>query len=374
MTRRFILAVAVLFPFVVAAQAVQLDMGATGTYGPINITADTTLTMPADGVFQVSTLTVAAGATLRFVPNLHNTPVVIVATGDVLINGTIDVSGAPGVLGSGGAAGPGGWAGHIPALNPDVRTSSPTGTLWTGDGLAGGYGGTGSCAYGGVSCTTVGGGGGGGGGAITIISNTLIRASQGSGTINAGGGNASSVLPTNPGSPSSCQATSVNIAPATRGSDGSVRLAAPTVDIAPLTIVASGATIERLNQTGAPPTLRSAIYVSGSPSLSSVMYSFVPNPLVARIVSVDGVALSVGSETFSYTYSPTAITTTVVTNVTGCSGSLYVNLVTEGFVSPACTADISSFQNAASATSTWTCPVGSNYSFGFLNLAVTCSR
>lgn len=102
----------IILALTLAAQTTRaFDSGSNGSYGAMNISADTTLDLPPDGIFHCTTITVAAGATLRFRPNALNTPVYLLAKGDVVINGTINVSGeAPdGILG--GRGGPGGFAG-----------------------------------------------------------------------------------------------------------------------------------------------------------------------------------------------------------------------------------------------------------------------
>jgi hypothetical protein len=87
------------------------NSGSTGADGALNVTSNTTLALPANGVFNYTTITVASNATLTFTPNALNTPVYLLAQGDVTINGTIDVSGSLGSGVIGGAGGPGGFAG-----------------------------------------------------------------------------------------------------------------------------------------------------------------------------------------------------------------------------------------------------------------------
>jgi len=106
------------------------NSGSDGTYGPMNIATNTTLGLPPDGKFNCTTITVASNATLRFNPNALNTPVYLLATGDVTINGTIDVSGSAGVGNVGGSGGPGGFAGGNAAY----------GSLPRGDGYGPGAG------------------------------------------------------------------------------------------------------------------------------------------------------------------------------------------------------------------------------------------
>jgi hypothetical protein len=196
--------------------------GSDGSYGPLNITTDTTLDLPTNGIFHCTTITVDQGATLSFRRNPLNTPVHLLATGGVLINGTIDVSGKA-TLGNfaGGVGGPGGFDG------------GPGGFLTTGQALPGGAGqgpGAGKSGSGGPgNPTSVGGGsygtidptwpnlrdgqiygspllipliggsggggvdgnkdagGGGGGGAILISSSTIIRINA-SGAVRSRGG------------------------------------------------------------------------------------------------------------------------------------------------------------------------------------------
>src|SRR5688572_6646320 len=94
------------------ASAQGFSSGSDGSYGPMNITTNTTLDLPTNGVFQCTTVTVSPGATLRFRRNPLNTPVTLLAQGNVTIDGTIDVSGSS-TIGNfaGGTGGPGGFDG-----------------------------------------------------------------------------------------------------------------------------------------------------------------------------------------------------------------------------------------------------------------------
>jgi len=72
-----------------------------------------TLQLDADGIFNFTNITIPNGATLRLTPNAANTPAVLAATGDVVIDGTIDVSaGHFSRLAYGPGGGSGGLAGH----------------------------------------------------------------------------------------------------------------------------------------------------------------------------------------------------------------------------------------------------------------------
>lgn len=119
--------------------AQDFNSGSNGSYGPLNIAADTTLDVPPDGIFHCTTINVASGKTLRFTKNSLNTPVYLLAQGNVNIAGTIDVSGTPGAKAINGEGGPGGFDGGAAG----VARSVPPGD---GHGPGGGKGGTGNSA------------------------------------------------------------------------------------------------------------------------------------------------------------------------------------------------------------------------------------
>jgi len=87
-----------------------------GSNGALN--SGGTIQLDEDGIFNYTTINIPLGATLRLTPNAANTPAVLAATGDVVIDGTIDVSAGnfnrlaygPGG-GSGGTTGVGAQAG-----------------------------------------------------------------------------------------------------------------------------------------------------------------------------------------------------------------------------------------------------------------------
>jgi len=90
-----------------ASAQTNFTSGSDGSYGPLNITTNTTLILPTNGIFNCTTITIASGVTLAFTKNPLNTPVYLLATGDVLIAGTINVSGQSGVQALAGEGGPG---------------------------------------------------------------------------------------------------------------------------------------------------------------------------------------------------------------------------------------------------------------------------
>lgn len=235
---------------------VNLNDG-TVTYSPSG-TAATLPNVPAggfrDGVLNFTTINVASGVTVWFTRNVANTPVTLLATGNVTISGTIEVSGssAPG-WGRPGQGGPGGFDGGAGGDGLTVTVGGTGlgpgggggGSGYSGPGGGGGYGsgggsGSASCtsnctngaggpSYGsallrpmvggsgggggsGYSGSGAGGGGGGGAGAILIASSTSI-ALTGNPAIRANGGSGSS----------SGYGTGGG------GSGGAIRLIAPTI-------------------------------------------------------------------------------------------------------------------------------------------------
>lgn len=222
----------------------QFDSGSDGSYGPLIISATdpsaVTIDLPEDGIIRATTVSIAGQKTLLFNRNPLNTPAIILATGDVIINGSINVSGSAGNQSGSGLGGPGGFNGGAPGgegvpagagfgpggglpgthINDGTATAAGSGSFATTpfsafndlDGkiygspllvpLIGGSGG------GGLENAAPNTGGGGGGGAILIASNTLIQLNS-PGFIFANGGE------NNAGN---------------SGSGGAIRLVAPVVE------------------------------------------------------------------------------------------------------------------------------------------------
>src|SRR5262245_8395477 len=67
-----------------------------------------TVPLPANGRLECTTVTVAGNGTLTFTRNPLNTPVFILATGDIVVSGRIDIRGREGTSSPplGGAGGP----------------------------------------------------------------------------------------------------------------------------------------------------------------------------------------------------------------------------------------------------------------------------
>ncbi len=212
-------------PFVSSAAFACCAAGqvcSTGADGPLVVGGNTTLTLPADGVFNFTTITVGPGATLRFTENAANTPVYLLTTGAVQIDGAIQVS-AFGVTGGAGGGdgglngvgfqagtdggGPSPGRGGPAAERPGnagggggMATAGLRAIRWTGaspaDGgpavlfpepLTGGSGGGGGSGWVLFGVNLNGGVGGGGGGGVHICSSGTITIG-GSVLANGGGG------------------------------------------------------------------------------------------------------------------------------------------------------------------------------------------
>jgi hypothetical protein len=138
--------------------ALAFDSGSTGADGAFNPTVTPPpIDLPESGIFNFTTVNIPAGVTVTFKRNTANTPVVILASGNVTIAGSINVSGgsAPsvGAIGDGvtgddgvnGLGGPGGFdggRGGLGATNPYDPNSLPQLTVRNrgGSGLGPGGG------------------------------------------------------------------------------------------------------------------------------------------------------------------------------------------------------------------------------------------
>ena len=309
-TLLFLIAVLCALP----ASAQTFDLGGTGEFGPIVVTEDTEIPLPPDGVIQATRVEIAAGATLTFGRNERNTGLILVATEEVIIDGTISVSGSDGVAGAGGAGGPGGADGGSPQTWSGTTAYQPVffghcgtaSTSLTCRPLRGATGGNGSYYQSSTptSGCTLGAGGGGGGGVIVIMSHREIR---GSGAIQALGGQGGLAVPTG----GTCSNASSRRS-ATAGSNGAVLLVTPRATTADLSIGAASARVEATfidEMPGVSP---------GSSSFSSTLTRFIPatREVNVRFLSVEGVTLDEPTDEVSVTVTGSAASFTV--EVTGC--------------------------------------------------------
>lgn len=91
-----------------AVMAQQFDPGSDGALGDfVSKPGVNTIALPPDGVLKYRTFTVLEEHVVVFAPNKANTPVWVLATGDITVRGLIDVSGSLPPKGRGAAACPG---------------------------------------------------------------------------------------------------------------------------------------------------------------------------------------------------------------------------------------------------------------------------
>lgn len=303
--------------------------GSNGSHGAMNITANTTLEVPPDGVFHCTTISVAGGVTLRFARNPLNTPVFLLATGDVNISGIIDIAGAaasgaiPGVGGPGGFDGGfGGFGDSAPAnrggdgngpgrgvnasqLNNAAHANAAgANTNVYGNVLIlpmiGGSGGAGSNGNPGT-------GGGGGGGALLIASATRITVN---GQIRAMGGFSGA---------------------GGSGSGGAVRLVAPTgggngiIDVQG----GSGASPGRIRIDCTAWDAFRNLRLFGHSTRGTRMFVFPVNPPSLHIVEAAGQTIAVGAPSGVTVELPAGSPTTQTVRLRGqgFSGNVPVTLV-----------------------------------------------
>ena len=74
-----IVSIAALFGWATAVSAQTFSSGSNGTLGAFAPGANTTVTLPPDGVLNYTTVTIPAGVTVSFTPNAANTPVTMLA-------------------------------------------------------------------------------------------------------------------------------------------------------------------------------------------------------------------------------------------------------------------------------------------------------
>ncbi len=182
----------------VHAQNPAFNSGSTGADGAFSPTQSVEVQLPESGVFNFTTVNIPAGVTVSFKRNSKNTPVTILAGGNVTIEGTINVN-ARGFLDDGfnpaiGVGGPGGFDGGSGGYafaptgrpgggpgggEPGVGLFPPPYSLYAKGGGGGGFAGSGGYSsvgsavgalggpgYGSPSLLPLIGGSGGGGGAM----------------------------------------------------------------------------------------------------------------------------------------------------------------------------------------------------------------
>lgn len=211
---------AVLVLLLTGATAHAFTSGSTGADGAFSPAANVEVQLPENGILNYTTVNIPAGVTVTFRKNSANTPIYILATGDVSISGTISVNGTDAINITPGKGGPGGFDGGTGGwqdkggngLGPGGGViSSQASNSGYNQGGGGGYGteggryntysGAGGSTYGNdrlipliggsggaggnIYATYPGGGGGGASGAIFIASSGEINVT---GSILANGG------------------------------------------------------------------------------------------------------------------------------------------------------------------------------------------
>ena len=291
-----------------AAPAQAFSSGSTGANGAYNPTCSPTpctvnLSLPASGVFNFTTVTIPSGVTVKVLPNAANTPITMLATGNVVIQGTLDLRGQDGLPypqratgGVGGfPAGEGaspnnvisardgtGPGGGVPVTGQRNALYGASTSFVSLTPLVGGSGGAGAVAQ---SATLGGDSGGGGGGAIVIASTTSINVSNvGPGTIQASGGISGA------GS-------------AGGGSGGAIRLVAPSVSCGGVILTNGGSGQSGSGQNGRVRLEASSVNITFCSPTGTVSVVNTPGPVtpasdpplvnlpILAISSVGGVAL-----------------------------------------------------------------------------------
>lgn len=321
-----------------AAQA-QFSCGSTGTDGALVVATGQTVTLsvPNNGIFNFTTVTVSG--TLNFTRNTaFNPPVIILASGDVVVNGgaQVNVNGTAGTAIVPGLGGPGGFDGGAPGIagaEPGAGHGPGGGGAGIGS-LLGGHGAyrsvgaanlaTNGSTYGSpLLFPLVGGsggggddasGGGGGGGAILLCSPGQVVIN---GAINARGAFSANSLSSNSGV----------------GSGGAVRLVGASVrgtGIVDATASqdwggAGRIRLDMIDRTGLALQLRPAIAASIG-SLMAVFPSVIPR---LDIVSVAGNGIPPGTPSpLTYTLPFNAPASQAITvRATGFSGIVPVSIV-----------------------------------------------
>lgn len=189
MSKRTLILKLALISSLLTAPAVfaEYNSGSTGVDGDFNPTASQAIQLPADGIFNYTSVNIPSGVTITYIKNAANTPVTILSATDVTIAGTIDVSAVTAGLVSGGLGGPGGFDGGKSGT-PVIRSSWVDGYASPNVGRAGVGPGAGSPAtvdkvstsYFGSTYSHLTGGGGGAYGTIPVQGSGVCQGTNGS--------------------------------------------------------------------------------------------------------------------------------------------------------------------------------------------------
>lgn len=109
LSETWLVALMALFLVILFLPAMCFGLASDGSDGPFHPTSNTTIDLPEDGIFNFTTIIIPSGVRVTVRQNAANTPVYLLATGDITIDGTVSVSG--GAVGENWNAGPGGFDG-----------------------------------------------------------------------------------------------------------------------------------------------------------------------------------------------------------------------------------------------------------------------
>ncbi|MGH7673052.1 MAG: hypothetical protein ACREMC_09130, partial [Gemmatimonadales bacterium] len=177
------------------ASGQTFSSGSTGADGVFAPATNQNITVRPGGVYNYTTVSIPAGVTVRYFRNTDNAPVVILATGNVTIDGAIVVSGFDGVNATpdapalGGAGGPGGFTGGVSGHQTATASFAPAAGQGPGGGAPGvsqgaaGQSGSYAAPTSFVGLTPLFGGSGGGGGFTPGAGTTVASGSGGGGAI-----------------------------------------------------------------------------------------------------------------------------------------------------------------------------------------------
>jgi hypothetical protein len=130
------------------APAHAYDSGSTGGDGAFSPTVNTELQIPESGVFNFTTVNIPTGVTVTFKKNTTNTPVVMLASGNVTVAGTINLNATnsthvgasgDGNLGDDGLPGTGGPGGYDGGRGGAINKGDGGAGLGPGGGGGGKY-------------------------------------------------------------------------------------------------------------------------------------------------------------------------------------------------------------------------------------------
>lgn len=123
---------AITFPFF----SYGFDSGSTGADGAFNPASNIQLQLPPSGIFNFTEVNIPASVIVSFAKNAGNTPVTILVSGDVTVDGEINVNGRDNNASSPGIGGPGGFDGGRGGLR--AATQANEGGAGQGPGGGGG--------------------------------------------------------------------------------------------------------------------------------------------------------------------------------------------------------------------------------------------